>query len=135
MNILDELLTSVNALRTDVATLRAELAQQARPVEEDRYIGTKAAAALIGRKQDWVRDNIQHIPHSRIPGGQLQFSTLELKAWMEARFEAGKQPTAQEAAAVAMRGRKYAGAGTGAGRRNTTRSKRLPPAPAPAPAN
>ena len=130
-NILDTLLEEVQHLRTDVATLRAELAQQARPVEEDRIVGIADASTIIGESIDWIRDHIRQIPHSK-PGAHLKFSTFELKAWMEARFEAGKQPTAQEAAAVAMRGRKYAGAGTGAGGRNTTRRKRMPPAPAPA---
>ncbi len=102
-NILDIILAEVQQLRTELADLRGKLAS-VEPTEQDRYVGTKEAAAVLGRKTDWVRDNLHRIPHSRPDGGQLQFSILELRAWAEERFTQGRARTTAKAAARAMAG-------------------------------
>lgn len=102
-NPFDAIMAELHQLRTDMASIKRQLTTPAVQVEQERYIGTKEAAALLGRKPKWVRDNLQRIPHSKQRGRQLAFSTLELRAWMEQQYEEGRVPTVAEAAAKAMR--------------------------------
>lgn len=126
MNILDDILQELRDLRADVATLLSRSAQQAPPAEEDRFIGTAEAAKLLGHTPKWVREHLGQIPHSKTGPGRkapLLFSTLELKAWQEQRFENGRQSTTDEAAAQAMAGKRANGTQTPA--RAGARMKRI----------